>query len=793
MQTKSAMPIRHLFFLGVGFAALRTVASAQNPAPPAAAGEVQQLSPFRVTDSADRGYLAANSVSATRIDTPIKELPFEINAFTEQFITDLGSRDLWDVVQYAPAVTSAGREFAAGNAVYAVRGFEQAPQRNGFTSSAYVDTVAVDRIEVVKGPASVLYGQVAPGGTVNYLTKRAQPKAFSTVNIRAGNDDAWRTTVDLNQPLAGPTLLARLNVAWENEGEYWTPMHGRSWVVAPNLVWHAGPNVTVTVDYQRFRRAEAPGVQLKPNTEIVAPPGADGVLATTGVLVRPDNSDYGIGTYYPLARNFNYASRNDYRHADFESYAAELDLRFGDHWVGRATADRNRSYVEQKLTGLAQVNLTVPLRYYPSGSTGPLAPAEYAMAARAFADDLLANPMLALDAPQAQQIRRKRLEEEAGWTQALQVEVAGDYVLPGKSRLRPLVGFSSSEGNATSFIQQSGGPGVPNFPVWDMKNPATWDQTTVFDPTALPVTTDTRSVTTNSAIFAVLIASLFDGHLSAVGGLRYNRASGLTDNYLAPATSVAKVTNGRTTPQLGVGYHVRPDVMIYASYSESFVLNAANLQMLSVPAGPAKPTVASGGEIGFKTDLLAGRISSTVAVFQIDQRDQILRFISFGPTGLSLNNTLQGTLDRSRGGEAEITWSPFDYWQVYASGAINDVRVRQVPPGEEIFLGTHPENTARLLANLWTRYTLNDGRAKGAWLGAGFNYTGRKAQRVNNPRLFLPVDLLWNATLGYDFKSHHHAMTATLNVQNLTNEENFPANQQRGFPRRITLALAAKY
>src|SRR3954468_6841974 len=193
--------------------ALTARAQTNNPSANAAASEeVVKLSEFQVTSSADKGYRAGNSVSATRIDTPIKDLPFSISAFTPQFISDIGARDLWDVVQYAPSVTSSGREFNAGNSVYTIRGFDQAPQHNGFTVlESYIDTVTVERVEVVKGPASVLYGQVAPGGTVNYITKRPGAKPFTTVNAQVGSYNCWRTSLDVNQPLADKKLLFRFN------------------------------------------------------------------------------------------------------------------------------------------------------------------------------------------------------------------------------------------------------------------------------------------------------------------------------------------------------------------------------------------------------------------------------------------------------------------------------------------------------------------------------------------------------------------------------------------------------
>src|SRR6202030_1157531 len=134
-----------------------------------------KLSAFTVSTNKDVGYLASNSVSATRTNTPIKDLPFSISAFTPQFMADINARDLFDVVRYAPGVTTGGREFTGGNASYVIRGFQQAPEIDGFTAGAagiYVDTANVERVEVVKGPASILYGAIAPGGTVNYITKR---------------------------------------------------------------------------------------------------------------------------------------------------------------------------------------------------------------------------------------------------------------------------------------------------------------------------------------------------------------------------------------------------------------------------------------------------------------------------------------------------------------------------------------------------------------------------------------------------------------------------------------------
>ncbi len=144
--------------------------------------ETITLSTFTVSTTQDKGYQAGNSVSATRINTAIKDLPFAVSAFTEQFIADIGTKDLTDVLKFAPSVTSGSEGISSGNAFTMVRGFQSLPQRNGFYSPLYVDGSVIQRVEVVKGPASLFYGQIAPGGVVNYITKRPGTRAFGNIS-----------------------------------------------------------------------------------------------------------------------------------------------------------------------------------------------------------------------------------------------------------------------------------------------------------------------------------------------------------------------------------------------------------------------------------------------------------------------------------------------------------------------------------------------------------------------------------------------------------------------------------
>lgn len=752
--------------------------------------DVLVLSAFQVTAKADVGYRAGNSVSATRIDTAIKNLPFSISAFTEQFITDIGARDLFDIAQYAPGVTHAAVEFASGNSTYAIRGFNQNPQRNGFVGEAYIDAATIERVEVVKGPASVLYGEVAPGGTVNYITKRPAPKPFAGLSVRVGDHNYARTALDLNRPLVVDKLLFRLNAAWENDIEYFEPGHATTTVVAPALTWRITDKIALTVDYQKLRKEEDPPYATRlPTTRIVAPLPASGILSTASVLQQNSGEDRGFGNFYPLPDNFTISANTDRRDSEMESLNAELTAQLGEHWTARANFTRNEYQIWFKGTGLGQINITVPARYftgaYPASNT-----AEYRAAAAAYAADLLKDPRLALDAPQAQMQRRLNLQETFGTGRAAQAEIAGKFIL-GHAELKPLFGVSYQEYRDNTRMRQAA---TANFPApWNMYVPSTWNRDTDYDADNLPLTQFDRGNRRSKAAYAILNADLFDGRFFGVAGARFTRTSGSNDNFLNSASSIGKAGHEKVTPQAGAGWKLRPDVLLYASYSSSFQNSIANLQVANVPSGPAAPSTSEGYEAGLKTDFLGGRISSTISVFTIDQEDRVINFNTTSPTGLIQVNRMQGTLDRSKGVEAEITWSPVDNFQVYVSASHNKVRVLTTPAGTEYLLGSQPENTVEQLVNLWARYSVKHGLLKGLWLGAGFNHSGRKAQRVNNPALFTDPFTLVNSAMGYEWKWQDRPASLTLNWHNMTDESYVPAAFLRGRPSTVTVEFKVKY
>ncbi|MBA4136221.1 MAG: hypothetical protein C0518_02760 [Opitutus sp.] len=847
-----ALPISAL--LGLTLASLVTPSAFAQSAPASnpANEETYTLSTFQVTTTADKGYRAGNSVSATRIDTPIKDLPFSISAFTEQFIEDIGALELLDVVNFAPGVTSGAKEFTQGNNRYSIRGFDGdvTPQRNGFVGNRYVDSGNVQRVEVVKGPASLLYGQITPGGTVNYITKRPTNKDFVRIKTQVGTDEFFRTDLDINRTFADGRANVRLVGAWENLLSWADPSGGDAWLAAGALDVKLTPNVSLIVDFESYSRNQTPLIGMKPNMQVAGFNSASAAnypnlvdRARAQAYVDVGNLNLGFLNYAPLPHDFNYVGKNDYRISWFDSASAELNAKLGQNWRARANIGWSEFHISNKLTGLAEFTITPAAAYLATAGRNRFT----------FRDELAANPAAVLADPtrtaSALLTRRKRLEQSGGDNVNYQAEITGTMEFGG-IKLRPLFGAYLSKVGTNSFRRESSGSqppaGLPNsqtapgqhFQPWNYNDPTTWDRDSDYDVNTIPgINSYNDAEGEESAYYGLLNVSLLDDRLILIGGARYNKTWTINTNFLptvvapiGPAVVGDKFEATKTTPQFGAGFKVRRDLLLFASYSESFFIEDRSITSFNpaynpaLPTSstnrvtisePALPTTGSGYEFGLKTDFLDGRVSSTVSWFHLERENRVLRFRETAPDGSFPTITRQGTVDQSEGFEFEVTWSPTENWQVFATFTQMDVKttkgtfpsiitystdpavqasyVAAYNEARDLILNAVPEGSAETLATLWSRYNFTTGALKGFWVAGGFVHTGDKAQRTANPTLFLEADTIYDATIGYDWKTEKANWGATLAWKNIADTEYFNANQSRAAPGRVIFSVSTKF
>ncbi|MBK3432292.1 MULTISPECIES: TonB-dependent siderophore receptor [unclassified Pseudomonas] len=240
-----------------------------------------ELQATNVTATADlesaqgpvQGYHATRSASATRTDTAIHETPQSISVVSKDVVEDLGATRLQDALDYAGSVGRANNFGGQGLTTFTVRGFTTGEfYRNGFPINRgypnMPDANTIERLEVLRGPATMLYGRGDPGGTFNVVSK--QPLAERTVTLGSQLNDQGmkRGTLDASGPLDEEGRLAyRLNVVGEGGDTFRDHVETERYGVMPVITWQATDDTKVTFegDFMRNNHPLDRGLTRFPN------------------------------------------------------------------------------------------------------------------------------------------------------------------------------------------------------------------------------------------------------------------------------------------------------------------------------------------------------------------------------------------------------------------------------------------------------------------------------------------------------------------------------------------------
>lgn len=181
--------------------------------------QVFELSPFEVTSSGEMGYERTDAGTATRISMDILDTPLSIDVLTEEFLRDTGRTRLVDVFDYSSSIDT-NPDNVMRNDDIKIRGFKAGfVLRNGFKKYYNAPLDAIDRVEVVKGPNAVFFGQAEPGGVINYITKRPIFEPYYEGRVEVGSDEHYKIWADANVPVTD-WLTTRVITSYE-DSESW--------------------------------------------------------------------------------------------------------------------------------------------------------------------------------------------------------------------------------------------------------------------------------------------------------------------------------------------------------------------------------------------------------------------------------------------------------------------------------------------------------------------------------------------------------------------------------------------
>ncbi|MUL39558.1 TonB-dependent siderophore receptor [Gloeocapsopsis dulcis] len=265
----------------------------------------------------DTGYRVPNVSTATRTDTPLRDIPQSIQVVPQQVIKDQQAVRLEDALRNATGTTSATNSAGSTRSEFNIRGFRISEfsgnfLRNGLRdnfASSGLDLSNVERIEVLLGPASVLFGGATPGGTINIITKQPLRNPYYSAGLSIGNYDFYRAALDISGPLNDSrTLLYRLNASYQDRGTFTDFSEIRTLSIASVINWIISDNTKLIFegDFSDFEADRYIGF---------------GLPAIGTVLPNP-NGDI------PRNRNFNEGSNN----IQVGRIGYRLEHSFSDNW-----------------------------------------------------------------------------------------------------------------------------------------------------------------------------------------------------------------------------------------------------------------------------------------------------------------------------------------------------------------------------------------------------------------------------------------------------------------------------
>ena len=196
--------------------------------------------------------------TATRTNTPAKLVPQAIDSVKASELTAFGQPTLSEALTGIPGVNASGdtrfdsvniRGFSASNDFY-LDGFRDDMQ---YTR----DLGNIERVEVLKGPAAVLYGRGSTGGIINRVSKKPQKGQESSVTALVGSFDTRRVAADLNAE-AGERVQLRLNLAQEDKDSFRNDVTSKRTLLAPSANWEISDKLNWLVQYERNAHDRTP-------------------------------------------------------------------------------------------------------------------------------------------------------------------------------------------------------------------------------------------------------------------------------------------------------------------------------------------------------------------------------------------------------------------------------------------------------------------------------------------------------------------------------------------------------
>ena len=655
----------------------------------------------------EQSYKNSVSFVGTKTATALKDVPQSIGYVTKELVLDQGAITVNDVVKNISGIS----QYSAYND-FSIRGFRSLGNLNsgnllngmrGLTPLFRQSSLAnLERVEVIKGPASALFGNAAPGGVVNRVTKKPLDVARRSVTLTAGSFNTSNVYGDFTGPLnEQKSLLYRLNLGYENTDGFRDLQGVTTFIVAPSFTYILSDRTQLNADitYNNNKGKLDRGLAIHGNGDLFSVPFNSTQSAASDYMIE-NTFNLSFALSHQLAKGLLFNSTYLYssyledtqEHAQQHAYQSTIDgkqdlskveMRFEKRYR-HITANNFNNYLTWDVaTGALKHKLLLGYDYFNTS----IAPGLSSLSASGY------------------------LLKDNTVVDKFDVAKKDKYQLDANGNPRtnvPSFDLNSTLGNriqdVTKYIYRTGA-GNPNGQGNAVR-------------------------TYSNGVY--LQEQLKWGRLQALLSARME--------WFTDVTKDAKGIEKKTTqtafiPRVGLVYALTPSTNVYASWIRGFEPQSVAIQSDPETGGPFDPMKSELWEVGAKGEYLNKRLSVTTSVFRIRKNNSLYS------AGDPVNPKLRVAVGEevSRGVEFDVSGRILPYWSITANYSYNVAEITKAAPGTKD-LNIQRPGTPRHAANLWTKFIIPSGALRNLGMGLGINgvsaregQVGRRAQLVTYP------------------------------------------------------------
>lgn len=677
----------------------------------------QVLQSVELLGRARKDYNSDYSFSASKIALKNMEVSQAITTVTKELLADRGVVRLGDAVKNVSGVAQ-----TSFYNLYSIRGITQSSGYrenrlvNGMATSQYFFSqplaMNIERVEVIKGPASMTFSSTDPGGTINMVTKKPLKSNRREVSFSVGS---WGTVIgalDFTGPLnKDKSLLYRLNVGYENGESYRDLQFKKAYMIAPTIAYTPSEKTNVSFEFVLTNNNN----RLDRGQPVATPAAGE----KANLLFTPITYAIGAVNDYNKTLDLNFMVNLTHKFTD--------DLSLNMAYMKHIWNEDLQELRTNNANGLAlTASNTIDLRYVQRMQ-------------KFYTDNF--NAYLNYNWNIGQDVKNKSV-------------LGYDFI-----------SSEVSESGGTNTVRGNLADGTPRIAPWQLTKE---DQYRVVYPGMyeLQKTSSSRHAgvtpmyfATNSAYFMNQM-ELFDKVIFNIG----LRQEWYTDKNFYKRSTEKTVNQNKFLFRTGLMYKATKNINAYASYVEGFQMQTdAYLGYDGFRKNDKgeyirdvfKPKTSKMYELGVKTEWLDGKLNANLALYNIKQNN-VLTY----DDGRGFDELMsEGATESSKGIEVDVMGRILPNWMVNAGYAFNEAKLTK---NNETY---RKDNAPKHSFNLWTRYDVNEGALKNFGIGAGVNYVDEKISwQIKD--LVLPAYTIVDAAVYYKMKN----MQVAVNVNNLFNK-----------------------